>query len=546
MTAIQQAAVGNVRVGEPGRRPHVVLNPISMLGAVIALMGVGGSGFALVAGFLDVEPSAVKGLVGYVVMPSVAMTGVALMVGGIALGVWREARAEASAGGIAGVRIDLGTGRQLFGISAFVVIALGSVTVLGGTTYRAIEFTESTTFCGTCHVPMQPQVIAHLTSPHAEVECTKCHIAYRTGPLGPNTTAYIESKIGGMRQMVSVLTGSYDTPVRAPASKIPKTSTTCQGCHASNKDYGTMIRQFTSYGSDENNTRTTRALAFPVGGGSTSGAKAIHWHANSKVWYRATDDSRTTITWVGVETPNGLEEWVNPNVPLAEGAEKRLMSCIDCHNRVGHQIPSPDALIDQALDNGRIDRSLPYVKRESLKLLGANGEGANPDLLASEFKQTTWFDQLAGFYTSTYPDIAKTRHDAIRNAIDELKKISTQVLYPGMKADWLTYPDNLSHQLPEGIKLAAGQQTPGCFRCHGTLVKSASKELLPGTMGGNNCLSCHGSGQGAEIQISGADPTKTQTCSLCHVNVDPGQLAGTPVSGGISPALPMDGVHQKQ
>ena len=95
----------------------------------------------------------------------------------------------------------------------------------------------------------------------------------------------------------------------------------------------------------------------------------------------------------------------------------------------------------------------------------------------------------------------------IRNAIDELERISQQILYPNMKADWVTYPDNLSHQLPEGIKLAAGQDNPGCFRCHGTLVKSTTQELLPGTMGGNSCLACHGSGDASNMQISAADPT---------------------------------------
>ncbi len=344
--------------------------------------------------------------------------------------------------------------------------------------------------------------------------------------------------------MVSVLTSSYDTPVRAPASKIPSTNTTCEGCHAPNKDYGTVIRQFTAYGSDEGNTRSTRSLAFPVGGGDSADKNQIHWHANAKVWYRPTDESKTTIAWVGVETASGIEEWVNPNVPLSLGAEKQLMSCIDCHNRVGHRIPSPDELVDDALDGGRIDRTLPYVKRESLKLLGANGEGANPDQLAANFKRETWFDQLAGFYNANYPEIALSRHDAIRNAIDELKRISNQILYPKMKADWVTYPDNLSHQLPEGIKLAAGQDYPGCFRCHGTLVKSTTQALLPGTMGGNSCLACHGSGDASNMQIGASDPTKTQTCALCHVNVDPNQLSGVP-SGG-SPPAPLDDIHQAQ
>jgi nitrate/TMAO reductase-like tetraheme cytochrome c subunit len=539
MSTLQHAAAGSVRAGRHGGRPHVILNPITIMGALVALIGVGGSGFALIAGFIDAEPSSVKGIVGYVVMPSVALGGVVMMLAGVVLGAWRQTRAVAAEGGVVGVHVELGSARQLLGIGAFAIIAIGSITVLGGTTYRAIEFTESTTFCGTCHAVMQPEVDAHLTSPHAEVECTKCHIAAQTGPLGPNTTAYIQSKIGGVRQMISVLTNSYDTPVRASASKIPSTNMTCEGCHAPNKDYGTVIQTFTTYGSDQNNTRSARTLAFPVGGGPTD-PNGIHWHANATVYFRATDDSRSTIAWVGVQTPNGLDEWLNPNVPLAQAGPKVLMSCIDCHNRVGHRIPSPDELLDQALDAGRIDRTLPYVKRESLKLLGANGEGANPDQLAADFAQPTWFDQLAGFYNVNYPDIAAGKHDAIKNAIDELKSISKQIIYPQMKADWLTYPDNLSHNLPEGIQTAAGSDTPGCFRCHGTLVNAKTGQLLPGTQGGSSCLACHGSGSPTDMTIDAGDPTKTQTCTLCHVNVDPNQLSGAATGG---PPEPQDDIH---
>lgn len=544
MSTLQRAADVSMHVGAPRHRAHAIRNPITALGALIACVGVGGAGFALVAGFLDEDPSAIKGILGYVVMPSLVLGGVVLMLAGIMLGARRQARSAAAIGQRPGVHIDLGSRYQLLGIGMFGAIAIGSLTVLGGTTYRAIEFMESTTFCGSCHEVMQPQVDAHLTSPHAAVECTKCHIAYRAGPLGPNATAYINAKIGGLRQTLAVMTGNYDTPIRAPVEKIPHTSTTCEGCHAPSKDYGLMIRQFDSYAPDEKNSRNTRALAFPVGGGNSGDTKSIHWHATAKLWYRATDESRSVVSWVGVETPNGLQEWINPNAPVVEASGRQLMSCIDCHNRVGHRIPSPDELVDEALDSGRMDRSLPYLKRESVKLLGGNGEGTNPGLLASQFSQSTWFEQLAGFYHDNYPEIAASQHDAIRSAIDELKKISKQILYPDMNADWLTYPDNLSHRLPEGISTLAGQQTPGCFRCHGTLVNSLTGTRLAGTMGGDSCLSCHGVGEGSQLQISAGDPTEAQACALCHVNVDIPQLAG-PGSTGESPALPTDQIHQR-
>ncbi|MBI5285895.1 MAG: NapC/NirT family cytochrome c [Chloroflexi bacterium] len=546
MTTLQQTA-GASRVATTLRlRPHLILNAITILGALVACAGIGGAGFALAAGFLEEDPSAIKGILGYVVMPSLALGGVALMVTGMLVSGWRQARAAAALGERPRVHLEVGNWNHLFGIATFGVIAIGSLTVLGGTTYRAIEFMESTTFCGTCHQVMQPQVEAHLTSPHAEVECTKCHIAYRSGPLGPNTNAYINAKIGGLRQTVSVMTGAYDTPIRAPSAKIPATNTTCEGCHAPTKNFGVVIKQFDSYSPDEQNSRHTRLLAFKVGSGRPGEGDAIHWHATAKVWYRATDESRTVISWVGVEKPGGLEEWTNPNAPVAgEPEERQLMSCIDCHNRVGHRIPTPDELVDQALDDGRIDSSLPFIKREAVNLLGGNGEGADPDTLAARFRQPTWFDQLAGFYNENYPELAATRRDAVRGAIEELKMIADQILYPDMSADWLTYPDNLSHRLPEGIKTAAGDQNPGCFRCHGTVVKPVTGELLKGTMGGDSCLACHGFGEGTQLQISQGAPSQEQGCALCHVNVSQPEIAGMPPDAGDSPALPTDQLHQR-
>jgi hypothetical protein len=303
-----------------------------------------------------------------------------------------------------------------------------------------------------------------------------------------------------------------------------------------------VIKQFGSYLPDETNSRNTHLLAFQVGGGKEGAASGTHWHATAKVWYRATDALRTVISWVGVETPNGMEEWTNPDLPAGAPDTKQLMNCVDCHNRVGHRIPSPDELVDDALDGGRIDRSLPYVKREAVKLLSGDGLSANPDLLAAQLRQETWFDQLAGFYHDNYPEISASKHDAIRNAIDELKRIAKQILYPDMRADWLTYPDNLSHRLPDGHKISAGQDNPGCFRCHGTLVNSVTGERLAGTMGGDSCLACHAAdGSGPQPQIRKGDPMDAQACALCHVNVDARQpIAGASADGqrgSASPAL---------
>ena len=533
---------GAARANAP-EHPHVILNYITILGAIVAIIGLCGSTFALVAGYLNADPSAVKGMLGYVVMPNVALLGVLLMAAGVARGAWRAARAAEAAGEPPSVRIDIGGWRQLIGIGAFAGIAVATLVVLGGTAYRGIEFTESTTFCSTCHVAMQPQVEAHVAGPHVDVECAKCHVAYRASPLGPNATAYISSKIGGMRQLIAVISDSFDRPIHAPADAIPATNGTCQGCHPATKDYRVVLRAYREYATDEASTRHTRVFAFNVGaaGEQTSDANGpiIHWHASAKVYYVPTDEGRSTISWAGVEGPGGLDEWTNPNAPLAgtpDAKQRVLMSCIDCHNRAGHRIPTPDELVDDALESGRIDRTLPYVKREAVTLLGGTAPVPAADVLAADFARRGWFDQLTKFYADNYPEIAATRKDAIQSAVTELKKMSAEILYPSMKTNWQTYPDNLSHALPAGMGTTATRDTPGCFRCHGTLVNTKTNQLLPGTQGGGGCLACHGVAAGSVTEIGTADPTRTQACSYCHHTIEE-QVAGigTAVSEGAIP-----------
>jgi hypothetical protein len=44
------------------------------------------------------------------------------------------------------------------------------------------------------------------------------------------------------------------------------------------------------------------------------------------------------------------------------------MDCVDCHNRASHTYRSPQYEVDLALAEGRIDRTLPYIKREGMRI----------------------------------------------------------------------------------------------------------------------------------------------------------------------------------
>ena len=49
--------------------------------------------------------------------------------------------------------------------------------------------------------------------------------------------------------------------------------------------------------------------------------------------------------------------------------EIRRMDCLDCHNRVGHQLRTPDAAVDLAMSLGKIDPALPSIKKNAVAVL---------------------------------------------------------------------------------------------------------------------------------------------------------------------------------
>lgn len=228
------------------------------------------------------------------------------------------------------------------------------------------------------------------------------------------------------------------------------------------------MKVFRTYLNDEANSPHASALIFRVGDGDSG----IHWHATAKVYYEAADRERRVITWAGVERDARMEEWLNPDAKLTEAAaERRVMTCVDCHNRVGHRIPTPEELVDEALADGRLDASLPYLKREALRLLADDGAATDADMLHAAWSQEGWFDQLEEFYAREYPGVYAAKRGSIERAVNGLRGLSSELLYPAMRTSWLTYPDNLRHPQADG-------GAPACFRCHGTLVSPATGERL--------------------------------------------------------------------
>jgi hypothetical protein len=340
--------------------------------------------------------------------------------------------------------------------------------------YNLIEFTDSVAFCGElCHDVMYPEYTTYQASSHSRVTCSECHV-------GSGADYLVRSKVTGIPLIFSTITNSYEKPIPTPVRNLRPARDTCEQCHRPERFAGDLVRIRTTFLADEANTEVSDARILHVGGGQEGTARDIHWHIAAEVWLISQDETRQEIDWVAVEE-NGqyTKEFIDPTM-VGEfsveqiNTERRLMDCIDCHNRATHVFYSPEKLVDDALLVGSIDRTLPYIKREITKVLYP----PNPSLEAAN----SALEGIRDFYQDNYPEIFNTKRDVIERAIVEAKNVARLTTFPHMEVNWESYTDNIAHQT-----------SLGCFRCHGRLVEKTAE------------------GIGETINVD---------CDLCHVELE--------------------------
>ncbi|MFC2018609.1 NapC/NirT family cytochrome c [Chloroflexota bacterium] len=352
----------------------------------------------------------------------------------------------------------LGTTRERRAKLLFLVFGgvIATIALIAGG-YQLVEFTESVAFCGRiCHDIMNPTYTAYTASPHSRVPCADCHI-------GAGAEFLVKSKISGTRELINTITGNYERPLSDPVSNLRPARDICEQCHRPERFAGDLVRVHTTYATDEANTEKIDTRVLRVGGGEAEVARDIHWHIAAEVWYLPLDEKRQEIGWVGVGDGNGnLTEYVYPPATaditqerLEE--EKRLMDCIDCHNRATHIFQSPEELIDKAMLTGKIDKGLPFIKREGSKAL----DPPNPSLE----RAIANVEAIKQFYRTSYPQVYNEQQPAIDAAVTELGEIARLTTFPYMRVTWDTHVDNATHD-----------ELGGCFRCHGKLIGTAGAQ----------------------------------------------------------------------
>ncbi len=377
----------------------ITSNVISLVGTVLILVSLLLIAALLIMQGMGFEGGAYLGIITFVVLPMAFLLGLAL----VPIGLWwrkrKDAKLAAQGKETGHLPIfDLNQERTRGVLLGFVALAVPLFALAAGLTFKAIHYMDSDEFCGmACHKVMEPEYTAFQRSPHARVGCAGCHI-------GPGAEWFVKAKISGSWQLIAVAFDLYPRPIPTPVHSLRPANGTCEQCHWPTKFLGDRLKVRTHYAEDEANTEVKTALMIKVGGKQAGQSQGIHWHVdpNHQVRYRA-DPSREIMYEVELTdlAEGGTTKLFKGAEPAPEGTEWRTMDCVDCHNRASHIYRSPEFEVDLALEEGRIDRSLPYIRREGLRIITekeyashaearAGDRGGREGVLRAELRRPRW------------------------------------------------------------------------------------------------------------------------------------------------------------
>jgi hypothetical protein len=369
--------------------------------------------------------------------------------------------------------------RSRAGIFALLLVLGGAGLAAVFTGVSLVTWTETADFCGRCH-SMEPELAAYERGSHRSVTCGECHVE-------PGVAGWIKAKLNGTRQLAELVLGIYPTPIPPPDhADLPSAEDTCMHCHNTQRFALASLKTRTLFSEDEANTRQFVGLLVRPGSGDVFDVdRSVHWHVLRDVRYRTPDEESDAIGYVvAQDADGGILEFIGQNeitvvddvtpdiARIVESEIERKMSCYDCHNRTGHAITNPRREMDFDLSRGAIDVTLPYVKREGMRILWAEHETIEDADAAAE--------RLTDFYELFYPEIAESKAEEISQAIERIKFLYRLSATPEMRVTASTYPDHLGHT-----------DYPGCFRCHDgghflVVDGVATTRTIPST-----CDTCH-------------------------------------------------------
>ena len=439
-------------------------NVISLIGTLMIALSLLFIAALLVMQAMGFEGGAYLGIITFVVLPMGFLAGIVV----VPLGIWLHKRRDAKAaaeGRPAGHLpvVDLNKESTRGVLLGFVALSVPIIALAAGLTFKAVHYMDSTEFCGmACHKVMEPEYTAFQRSPHVRVGCAGCHI-------GPGAEWFVKAKISGSWQLIAVAFDLYPRPIPTPVHSLRPSNGTCEQCHWPTKFVGERLKVRTHYTDDEANTEVKTALMVKVGGSAGGESHGIHWHVDPNHTIRyLSDESREQIYDIELTDKNmGTTKVFKAAEPAPAGSVWRTMDCVDCHNRPAHNYRSPQYEIDMALAEGRIDKTLPYIKREGMRIL------TEKEYPSHQEARSGIAAAVKAFYAQNYPDRADS--PAVEAAGKVLGDAYCWNNFPQMKVTWNLYPNHIGHK-----------DSPGCFRCHDNKHKTTDGEKV-----GKKCGTCH-------------------------------------------------------
>ncbi len=408
--------------------------------------------FALELG--GVEIGNYRGIISYLILPSIFVVGLILIPIGLRILRRREKAGQPTVFPV----LNFNEPRLRSIAIVVVILTVVNLMIVSVATYKGLEVMHGDAFCGTtCHNVMQPQAVAHETTAHAHVYCADCHI-------GEGAAHFTIAKLNGARQMLEFIAGNYRRPVPQPTA-VP--NAICVRCHNADRLGEDRLHIVHTYDEGEKATEKLTIFRMLVGGRHDGKWEGSHKHNSMKIRYLS-DPKRTTITEIEVTRPDGTtDRFVDKDVKTPEGATWKEMGCTDCHSRPAHKFSSPEALVDKDLSRGSIDKGLPFIKREAVAVLKASYASHDEARKAIPAALTASYAKLAPGLDGD----GKAKVDAAGKLLAEQW---TENNFPDMKVTWGTYVDFFGHE-------------PGCFRCHDKKHANAKGEVVQ-----QKCGACHG------------------------------------------------------
>jgi uncharacterized membrane protein len=398
------------------------------------------------------------GIVAFFMLPALFVIGLLL----IAVGMWLDRHRKSDVV----LSEEERAAALVRKLRVFVIATLANLVIIGLAAFKGVELMETTGFCGqTCHRVMHPEFTSYQRSPHARVRCVDCHI-------GAGADWFVKSKLSGSWQVISVALNLYPKPIPTPVSSLRPARETCEQCHWPTKFIGERLKVISHFKEDEANTELKTVMLVKVGGIRSAESRGIHWHVDPRHAVRYRSDAKREKMYEVQQFDDGkmTHSWRGPDAdkPDAQSATTwRTMDCVDCHNRPAHTFRPAEDEIDQSMAEGRLDRTVPFLRREALKAL--KQEYASTAAASAGIQEA-----LTGFYAKSYPAVAKEK---VAAAATELARLYSANVFPDMKITWGTYPNQLGHVTDMG-----------CLRCHNGDHKATdgkSKDIR------SDCDTCH-------------------------------------------------------